>query len=91
LHSGDILHQLHVIQRSSKIGSRNSADDSSAFVAGDIGLIAANDSVQASAAIGIAEIRMRQSGPDDLIPRHVASVCAYCPDGSASTEILMHS
>ena len=50
------------------------SDDSAAFVAHDVGVIAANDAVQAPGAIRLAEIGVRKGRPYDIIRVHTLSV-----------------
>jgi hypothetical protein len=50
-----IEREFHFIERLLQIGGRNGSNNSFTFVAHDIGLISANDSIQTAATIGIAE------------------------------------
>jgi hypothetical protein len=56
--------------------ARDGSDDSTAFVTHDVGLIAANDAVQAPAAIRLAEIGMRKGRLNDIIRVHKAEAAS---------------
>jgi len=52
--------EFHLVKRPLQVRRRNGANDSAAFVALDIRLIAADDAEQAAATIRRSEIRMRE-------------------------------
>lgn len=58
--TGYIQRQFHLIQHALQFGSRNRADDNTAFVAHDFRCLTLDDPKQAAAAVRITEIGVRK-------------------------------
>jgi hypothetical protein len=63
----DIEGELHFGQRLLEIAGRDGSNYGAAFVANDLGLLSARYPFEATAALRVAEIRMRYGRADDVI------------------------
>ena len=63
--TGNVERNFHLVERPLEIGGGDGANDGLALVTYNVRLISANDAVQAATAVWIAEVRVRQGGPDD--------------------------
>ena len=81
LRAGDIERQFHLVKRVLQLGRRHRADHCLAFVADNLGNIAADNAIKATAAIWIAEALMRKRGSYDALKTRTVTYGAITRPG----------
>jgi hypothetical protein len=66
----DVERQFHLVECAPETRSRHRQDSRIAFVADELGLVSVDEGVQAAAAVGIPEARMRKGRAYDLVLVH---------------------
>ena len=73
-----IEREFHLIECVLEVGAWNGLNKTLAFVANDVGLISANETVETATAIGFAEQRMRNRSAYNVLVIHLLD--AGCSD-----------